>query len=91
MLKTPSPEILQALRAHGPRAITHISPRDLPDSEVLTSELLQPVIDHPAEYPRGWIWAAQEALAGPFVVGASDSSHLYLADVAAAEGWFSTD
>ncbi|MFJ7280221.1 NACHT domain-containing protein [Kitasatospora sp. NPDC098663] len=90
MLRSPSLALLEALRECGPYVSSpHMSARDFPPLTASTAAVFQHMVDHPGEYPREWVWGAQETLAGPFTANGDHSSQPFLTDIAAREEWFS--
>ncbi|MFB7477074.1 hypothetical protein [Kitasatospora sp. NPDC056184] len=89
MLRAPSPARLEALRACGPSVPSaHMTAHDFQPLTPSAAALFRHMVDRPAEYPREWVWGAQEVLAGPITVGQGHSSQPFLADIAAQERWF---
>ncbi|MGW1765130.1 hypothetical protein ACWCQL_13770 [Streptomyces sp. NPDC002073] len=85
MLSAPRATALEALAAHGPQAA------DIHIPQIPRTELLCHITSDPGRYPSRWVWAAQEALARSSTEGLAPSPHPYLATVAKAEGWFTTE
>ncbi|MFJ5233156.1 NACHT domain-containing protein [Kitasatospora sp. NPDC088391] len=90
ILHASSASALEALRAHPTHSLAQVPLHDLPVGQT-ASNLFHQIVNRPADYPRGWVWAAQEALAHPWTEGMGGASHPYLSDVADQERWFGAD
>ncbi|MFD8384972.1 NACHT domain-containing protein [Streptomyces sp. NPDC059679] len=80
MKATPSPALLEGLKAYGPHDLTHVA--------FLTSQpdTAASILDAPFDYPMGWVLAAAKETER----SALQSDTPYLHDVARAQKWFAS-